>query len=80
MATHPARDAAGFRRIIAARQNLADAEQELRDAVHAARQVGDSWTVERRSTPPARPRSSDSATPDAQTAAGERPAASGQRP
>lgn len=43
--THPARDAACFRRIIAARQNLADAEQELRDAVHAARQAGDSWTV-----------------------------------
>lgn len=43
--THPARDAAGFRRIIAARQNLADAEQELRDAVDAARQAGDSWTV-----------------------------------
>lgn len=45
VATHPARDAAGFRRIIAARQNLADAEQELRDAVHAARKAGDSWTV-----------------------------------
>jgi hypothetical protein len=44
-ATHPARDAAGFRRIIAARQNLAKAEQDLRDAVHAARQAGDSWAV-----------------------------------
>lgn len=43
--THPARDAAGFRRIIAARQNLADAERDLRDAVRAARQAGDSWTV-----------------------------------
>lgn len=43
--THPARDAAGFRRIIAARQSLAQAEQDLRDAVHAARQAGDSWTV-----------------------------------
>lgn len=45
VATHPARDAAAFRRIIAARQHLAEAEQELRDAVHAARQAGDSWTV-----------------------------------
>ncbi len=45
VATHPARDAAGFRRIIAARRNLANAEQELLDAVHAARQAGDSWTV-----------------------------------
>lgn len=43
--THPARDAADFRRIIAARQNLAAAEQELRDAVQAAREAGDSWTI-----------------------------------
>lgn len=43
--THPARDAAHFRRIIAARDNLAAAEQELRDAVHAAREAGDSWTI-----------------------------------
>lgn len=43
--THPARDAAGFRRIIAARHNLAEAEEELRAAVHAARRAGDSWTV-----------------------------------
>jgi hypothetical protein len=43
--THPARDAAHFRRIIAARRNLAAAEQELRDAVRAAREAGDSWTV-----------------------------------
>ena len=43
--THPARDAAHFRRIIAARQNLAAAERELRDAVMAAREAGDSWTV-----------------------------------
>ena len=43
--SHPARDAAHFRRIIAARQNLAAAEQELRDAVHAAREAGDSWTI-----------------------------------
>jgi len=44
-ATHPARDAAHFRRIIAARANRATAEQELRDAVHAARRAGDSWTA-----------------------------------
>lgn len=43
--THPARDAASFRRIIAARRALADAEQELRDAVKGAREAGDSWTV-----------------------------------
>ena len=43
--THPARDAASFRRILAARRELAAAEQELRDAVHAARKAGDSWTV-----------------------------------
>ncbi len=43
--THPARDAASFRRIIAARHQLADAEQELREAVRAARVAGDSWTV-----------------------------------
>lgn len=44
-ATHPARDAVHFRRILAARQQVADAEQELRDAVNAAREAGDSWTV-----------------------------------
>ena len=43
--THPARDAASFRRIIAARKNVADAEHELREAVRAARAAGDSWTV-----------------------------------
>ena len=43
--THPARDAASFRRILAARRSLADAEQELREAVRAARQAGDSWTL-----------------------------------
>jgi hypothetical protein len=41
----PARDAVHFRRIIAARKQLAQAEQELRDAVQAARDAGDSWTV-----------------------------------
>ena len=43
--THPGRDAASFRRILAAKNGLAAAEQELRDAVHAAREAGDSWTV-----------------------------------
>jgi len=41
----PARDAVHFRRILAARKKVADAEQELRDAVQAARDAGDSWTV-----------------------------------
>jgi len=45
VATHPARDAAQFRHILAARQNLASAEQELHDAVRAAREAGDSWTI-----------------------------------
>ena len=43
--TQPARDAVHFRRILAARKAIADAEQELRDAVKAARDAGDSWTV-----------------------------------
>ncbi len=43
--THPARDGASFRRILAARTALADAEEELHAAVHAAREAGDSWTV-----------------------------------
>lgn len=45
VALHPARDAAHFRRILAARENLAAAEKELRDAVDAARKAGDSWTI-----------------------------------
>lgn len=45
VASHPARDAAHFRRILAARENLAAAEKELRDAVRAAREAGDSWTI-----------------------------------
>ena len=40
-----ARDAVHFRRIIAARKGVEDAEQELRAAVQAARDAGDSWTV-----------------------------------
>ena len=42
---HPARDAVHFRNILAARRHLAEAEQELHDAVKAAREAGDSWTV-----------------------------------
>lgn len=37
---HPSRDAAHFRRILAAREAVADAEQELREAVEAARSAG----------------------------------------
>lgn len=44
-ATHEARDATHFRRIIAARQRIDEAERELRAAVQAAREAGDSWTV-----------------------------------
>lgn len=43
--TVPSRDAVHFRRIVRAREHVADAEQELRDAVQAARAAGDSWTV-----------------------------------
>ena len=43
--TNPARDAAHFHRILAARKAVAEAEQELREAVHEAREAGDSWTV-----------------------------------
>lgn len=45
VANRPARDAAHFRRILAAREKLAAAEKELRDAVNEARAAGDSWTV-----------------------------------
>ena len=44
-ATHPGRDAKYFRRIVAARHALAAAEDELLDAVRAAREAGDSWTI-----------------------------------
>lgn len=44
-AAHPARDAVHFRRILAARTHIAHAEAELRDAVKAARDAGDSWTI-----------------------------------
>lgn len=43
-AVNPARDAAPFRRM-AARRGIAAAELELRDAVKAARDAADSWTV-----------------------------------
>jgi hypothetical protein len=44
-AVSPARDATHFRNIIAARKRIAEAEAELREAVQAAREAGDSWTV-----------------------------------
>ena len=44
-ASHPARDATHFRRIVAATKALRVAEVELREAVEAARGAGDSWTV-----------------------------------
>ena len=39
------RDAVHFRRIIAARKRIDEAEAELRAAVAAAREAGDSWMV-----------------------------------
>ena len=42
-ATVQARDAVHFRRIIAAKEGVAQAERELHDAVRAAREAGDSW-------------------------------------
>lgn len=44
-ATHPARDAVHFRRIIAACDWLKAAEAELVDAIRAARAAGDSEVV-----------------------------------
>lgn len=43
--THESRDARHVRRIIAAKAAIAEAEDELRAAVQAARDAGDSWTV-----------------------------------
>ena len=40
-----ARDASHMRRIIAANEALEAAQTELRDAVNAAREAGDSWAV-----------------------------------
>lgn len=44
-ATTTARDATHFRQIIAASEAVDAAESELRAAVRAAREAGDSWTV-----------------------------------
>ena len=44
-ATHHSCDATHFRRILAARRGIDDANEELRAAVQAARAAGDSWTV-----------------------------------
>lgn len=38
-----ARDAVHFRRIIAAAEGVGRSDRELRDAVRAAREAGDSW-------------------------------------
>lgn len=43
-ATHPARDAKAFRRIVAAVESVRDADAELIAAVREARKLGDSWT------------------------------------
>ena len=43
--THPPRDAAGFRRIRAALAQVDEADRALREAVRAARQAGDWWTI-----------------------------------
>lgn len=45
ISSHPARDAATFRRMVAARSTLDAAEGELLAAVLSAREAGDSWTV-----------------------------------
>ena len=41
--TVAARDATHFRRIIAAHAHISRADAELRDAVQAAREAGDTW-------------------------------------
>jgi len=43
--TNPPRDATQFRRIVAARTAIVAAETELLEAVRAAREAGDSWTI-----------------------------------
>lgn len=43
--THPGRDAAGFRAIRAAMNQVAAAEQALAAAVRQARSDGDSWAI-----------------------------------
>lgn len=44
-ATHPARDATAFRRIVAAVEAVRHADVELTAAVREARKCGDSWTA-----------------------------------
>lgn len=44
-ATHPARDAGPFRRIVAAVEAVRQADTELIGAVRQARDAGDSWTA-----------------------------------
>lgn len=44
-ATTTAHDATHFREIVAAAKRRDDADQNLHDAVAAARRAGDSWTV-----------------------------------
>jgi hypothetical protein len=81
VATQPARDAAHFRRIITAQRNLAAAEQELRDAVKAAREAGDSWTVIGAALDVSRRRrSKGSATPDTARSEACVPALTAARP
>ena len=43
--THEGRSAEHFIQIVAAQASLNQAEQDLRDAVAAAREAGDSWTL-----------------------------------
>jgi hypothetical protein len=44
-AIHDARDARHFRRIVAAKRAVEESQAELRAAVAAAREAGDSWTA-----------------------------------
>jgi hypothetical protein len=43
--THPARDATHFRRIVAARKAVDEANAALQEAVDEARAAGDSWAI-----------------------------------
>lgn len=43
--THPAHDAASFRRLRAAKAASVAAEAEIVEAVEAARDAGDSWAI-----------------------------------
>lgn len=44
-ASHTARDAGAFRRIVAAQRAVTEADRQLHEAVRSARQAGESWTV-----------------------------------